>query len=277
VKGAPFELICEIEPATTPDLTRVRHQIGVLSPVATTFLIPDNHIGRATVSSVAVAHEVQQMGGRSIACLNARDRNLLGFRRDLLTAAAYGVDQFLFVYGDEPLAGARTSELNVRTMLTEGRAYSDTLDGSGYESRPSRGRHASGRHAGRTAMRFGATSGLRPLPAWKQSADFLCVQVGFSLDDLLAWRSTVAVDVPVYAGVIVIASARMARTLTIPGLTVPQDLVARLEKDRNAGVDAACDLVVGIRDSGAFNGVHLIPVARYREVAARLERDLAGG
>jgi methylenetetrahydrofolate reductase (NADPH) len=270
----PFELICEIEPATTPDLTRVRHQIGVLSPVATTFLIPDNHIGRATVSSVAVAHEVQQMGGRSIACLNARDRNLLGFRRDLLTAAAYGVDQFLFVYGDEPLAGARTSELNVRTMLTEGRAYADTLDGSDHGGRPFSGRHASGRHIRGASMRFGATSGLRPLPAWKQAADFLCVQVGFSLDDLLAWRSTIAVDVPVYAGVIVIASARMARTFTIPGLTVPPDLVARLEKDRNAGVDAACDLVVGIRDSGAFDGVHLIPVARYREVAARLERDL---
>jgi methylenetetrahydrofolate reductase (NADPH) len=264
----PFELICEIEPATSPDLTRVRHQIGVLSPVATTFLIPDNHIGRATVSSVAVAHEVQQMGGRSIACLNARDRNLLGFRRDLLTAAAYGVDQFLFVYGDEPLAGARTSELNVRTMLAEGRAYAESLKGGG--------RGASGRHAGGSSMRFGATSGLRPLPAWKQAADFLCVQVGFSLDDLLDWRSTIEVDVPVYAGVIVIASAGMARNFTIPGLTVPPDLVTRLEKDRNAGVDAACDLVLGIRESGAFDGVHLIPVARYREVAARLEQDLAG-
>ena len=123
-------------------------------------------------------------------------------------------------------------------------------------------------------MRFGAATGLRALPAWKQAADFLCVQVGFSLDDLLAWRATVEVDVPVYAGVIVIASAGMARTFTIPGLTVPPDLVARLETDRNAGVDAACDLVVGIRDSGAFDGVHLIPVARYREVAARLERAL---
>jgi len=28
------------------------------------------------------------MGGRAIACINSRDRNLLGFRRDLLTAAA---------------------------------------------------------------------------------------------------------------------------------------------------------------------------------------------
>jgi methylenetetrahydrofolate reductase (NADPH) len=272
VTKGPFELICEIEPATTPDLTRVRHQIGVLSHVATSFLIPDNHIGRATVSSIAVAHEVQQMGGRSIACLNARDRNLLGFRRDLLTAAAYGVDQFLFVYGDQPLAGARTSELNVRTMLAEGHDYAGTLGGSDRGL----GRHAfGGRHAGGPAMRFGAASGLGPLPAWKKAADFLCVQVGFSLDDLLAWRASVQVDVPVYAGVIVVASAGMARNFTIPGLTVPPELVARLETDRNAGVDAACDLVVGIRESGLFDGVHLIPVARYREVAARLERDLA--
>ena len=259
-----FELVCEIEPATTPDLTRVRHQIGVLSPVATTFLIPDNHIGRATVSSVAVAHEVQQMGGRSIACLNARDRNMLGFRRDLLTAAAYGVDQFLFVYGDDPLSGTRTSELTVRTMLTEGRTYAQVL-GAGA---------GSGGGGPGAPMRFGAATGLAPLPAWKQAADFLFVQIGFSLENLLAWRASVEVSVPVYAGVIVVASAAMARKLTIPGLTVPPDLVDRLERDRNAGVDAACDLVVAIRDSGAFDGVHLVPVARYREVAARLERVL---
>jgi methylenetetrahydrofolate reductase (NADPH) len=102
-----FDLICEIEPPTKPDLRKVRHQIGVLSPVASSFLIPDNHLGRATVSSIAVAHEVAAMGGRSIACLNSRDRNLLGFRRDMLTAAAYGVGELLFVHGDKPTAGGR--------------------------------------------------------------------------------------------------------------------------------------------------------------------------
>ena len=83
-----FQVVCEVEPATKPDLMHVRHQIGVMSKIASAFLIPDNHIGRATVSSIAVAYEVAVMGGRSIACLIARDRNLLGFRRDLLTAAA---------------------------------------------------------------------------------------------------------------------------------------------------------------------------------------------
>jgi len=36
---AGFELVCEVEPATRPDLKHVRHQIGVLSSIAGTFLI----------------------------------------------------------------------------------------------------------------------------------------------------------------------------------------------------------------------------------------------
>ena len=122
MSARPFEIICEIEPPVRPDLTHARHQIGVLTAVSSTFLIPDNHIGRATVSSIAVAHEVQAMGGRSIACINSRDRNLLGFRRDLLTAAAYGVGEFLFVYGDKPSSGSRTSDLTVRSMIEEARS-----------------------------------------------------------------------------------------------------------------------------------------------------------
>ena len=62
------------------------------------------------------------MGGRAIACLDARDRNVLGFRRDLLTAAAYGVDAFLLVFGDRPEVGRRTDEVTVRRMIEELRA-----------------------------------------------------------------------------------------------------------------------------------------------------------
>lgn len=251
----PFELICEIEPPTEPDLKKVRHQIGVLSPVADGFLIPDNHIGRATVSSVAVAREVDAMGGRSIACLNARDRNLLGLQRDLLTAAAYGVDEFLFVYGDKPSAGGRTSELTVQSMLEEGRSF-DHLPSS--RSGP---------------MRFGATTGLGSLPAWKQRADFLFVQIGFTLQPLLRWRERTDLSIPVYAGVMVLASPAMARSLAgrIPDIAIPPTLVERVTHDLDAGVEAACELVQEIKDSGAFEGVHLVPVSRYRDVAARLE------
>ena len=251
-----FSIVCEVEPATRADLMHVRHQIGVMSRVASSFLIPDNHIGRATVSSIAVAHEVALMGGRSIACLNARDRNTLGFRRDLLTAAAYGVDEFLFVYGDRPETGRRSDDLTVRSMINEARRFASD---AARAPRP---------------FRLGVTSKLSPLPSWKREADFLFVQVSFSVETLLRWRETVDFDGPVFAGVMAPPSATMARKLSaeIPELAIPEALVRALEEDSGAGVDFACQMVSDIRQSEAFDGVHLIPVARYREIAARLEQ-----
>jgi 5,10-methylenetetrahydrofolate reductase len=250
-----FELICEVEPATRPELVQVRHQIGTLSRVASGFLIPDNHIGRATVSSIAVAHEVALMGGRAIACLNARDRNVLGFRRDLLTAAAYGVDELLCVYGDRPESGSRSDDLNVRSMLAEVRAFDEQRTGG-------------------APFRVGVSSRLVPLPTWKHDADLLFAQVSFSVDQLLDWRAGVDFAGPVYAGVMVVASAAMGRKLgrDIPELAVPTRLLDLLDRDPNAGVELAVELVAQIEASGSFDGVHLIPVSRYREIAALLEQ-----
>jgi len=75
----------------------------------------------------------------------------------------------------------------------------------------------------------------------------------------------------------VLASAGMARRLaaTIPDIQIPDALVTDVSRDPRAGIDAACDQILQLRDSGAFDGVHLVPVSRYREVALRLERDLA--
>jgi len=234
----------------------VRHQIGVLSKVASAYLIPDNHVGRATVSSIAVAHEVDRMGGRSIACLNARDRNALGFQRDLLTGAAYGVDEFLFVYGDDPVSGSRTGQLTVRSMIDGLRRFSEEHDGD----------------AG--GFRAGVTTRLRPLPAWKREADFLFVQVSFDLDALLAWRESVEFEGDVYAGVMVLPSASMARKLVtdIPEITVPPSWLDAIERDRSVGTNLACELAQAIYESGAFDGVHFIPGVRYPETAALLEK-----
>ncbi|MHB8492374.1 MAG: methylenetetrahydrofolate reductase, partial [Solirubrobacteraceae bacterium] len=77
-----------------------------------------------------------------------------------------------------------------------------------------------------------------------------------------------------YAGVMVIASASMARKLStdIPQLAVPEPVINRIERDGKVGVEIAFDLIMAIRESGAFDGVHLIPVSRYREMAALLEQ-----
>ena len=119
----------------------------------------------------------------------------------------------------------------------------------------------------------GVASALRPVVGWKHDADFLFVQVSYSLDRLLAWREQNDLAIPVYAGVMVLASAAMADRIAtqIPGLDIPAALRDELTRDRDAGVRAACRLVDEIRASGAFDGVHLVPVSRYRQVALELE------
>lgn len=250
-----FEVVCEIEPATRPDLMRVRHQVGVLSTIATRFLIPDNHIGRATVSSVAVAHEVAQMGCRAVACVNARDRNLLGFRRDLLTAAAYGVEEFLFVYGDRPETGRRSDDLTVRSMIDMARDFAEEQN---------------------LPMRIGVSCGLGAVPAWKHHADVWYLQVSYDLGAMIRWRSGIEFDGAIYAGVMALPSASMARKISadVPQLAVPPPILERLDTNPDVGVDLAVELVTDVRDSNVFDGVHLIPVNRYRQVATALEPEL---
>jgi methylenetetrahydrofolate reductase (NADPH) len=251
-----FAILCEIEPPRRPDIENVRRQIETLGPVTDAFLIPDNHLGRATVSSVAVAHEVGYMGGASIACLNARDRNVLGFRRDLLTAASYGVNHFLFVYGDPPREGRRTEDLTVRGMIEEVRSFGT---GSLFQGYPDF-------HIGTTA-RAG-----RPL-TWRARADFLFVQISFSLERVIAWREALAFPGRVYAGVLVLASARMAQRVnaSIPEIRIPSRIVDKLQDDPTLGIEIACEQIETIRNSGAFDGVHLVPVGRFPEMAERLK------
>ncbi|WP_300679583.1 methylenetetrahydrofolate reductase [Nocardioides sp.] len=217
--------------------------------MADTFLVPDNHLGRATVSSIAVAREVAALGGTAVACVNSRDRNLLGFRRDLLTAAAYGVDRFLFVRGDAPSVGERSTDLTVRRMIDEAHAYEERTFTVGATAR----------------------AGV-PLPSWKKSADYLLTQASFEVEPLLAWRETVDYEGRIFAGVLVMASAAMARTIAaqVAEISVPEELIASLDSDRDVGVDRAIELIGEIRDSGAFDGVHLVPVGRYADVATRL-------
>lgn len=249
--GRDFEVVCEIEPPVSADMGIVREQIALLRRSCDAFLVPDSHLGRATVSSVAVAHEVGWLQGRAMACLNARDRNLLGLQRDLLTAAAYDVRELLFVYGDAPQRGER-SRLTVRQMLEQVR---------------------DGDQADR--FRVGVVADLtRDLPSWKRSADFVFTQISYDEPAVARWRDVVDFDGAVYAGVVVLASEKMARRLTdlIPGLQVPDAVMRDLARDPTVGVDLAVEQVRRLRDEGVVDGVHLIPARKYRQTAEALAR-----
>lgn len=58
----------------------------------------------------------------------------------------------------------------------------------------------------------------------------------------------------------------------VPEIGVPDALIRQLETYRNAGVDLAVEMIDRIRSSRRFDGVHLVPVGRYNDIATRLRR-----
>lgn len=238
----------EVDPPSLGDTTTLDAQARAIDGLATTVLVPDNHTGRATISSIAIARRLVAPGRRTMACLNARDRNLLGLRRDLLTCAFEGIDDVLLVFGDDPSDGSRASDLTVRRMMDEARSIAPDLG-------------------------VGVTTRLGPLPAWKRAADTLFVQVAYDLDALRAWRSTIDVDVPVVAAVMVIPSVAMATRLgaRIPELRVPDRWLDAIAADAAAGIDLAARIL----DEPGFGGVHVVSGRHHTATAERLRTRLA--
>ena len=125
-------------------------------------------------------------------------------------------------------------------------------------------------------IRIGVSCSLGAVPAWKHDADVWYLQVSYDVDAMATWRAGIEFDGAVYAGVMALPSASMARKVSadVPQLAVPRHILDRLDANPDAGIDLAVELVLDVRDSNAFDGAHLIPVNRYRQVAAALEPEL---
>jgi methylenetetrahydrofolate reductase (NADPH) len=247
----PLDVTAELDVPHRPDLAPVGRQLDALAPVAARFLVPDNATARAAVAGLVVAGEVRRRGHEAVAVLNARDRNTLGLRRDLLGLLALGVGEVLLLRGDRPEQDAEDGPLTVGAMLREARALAAEHDAS---------------------LRVGVVAAPgRDLPGWKRDADVVWLAPTFSVPAVADWRERHRdLTVPVRAGVVVPTGPRMARGVAAGmDLDLPDGLTEALEEDGTAGVDAAVEHALGLRDAGV-DGVHLVAVSRYREAAARL-------
>jgi methylenetetrahydrofolate reductase (NADPH) len=254
-----WDVVAEIDVPHRPDLGPVRRQVAELAPLTDHVLAPDNPTARPAVSGIAVTAAARDAGARVSAVLNARDRNRLGLRRDLLGLLALGVGEVLLLRGDPPDDEAEDGPLGVRTMLDEARALADEHD---------------------VALRLGVVAPLgRPLARWKRAADAIWLPPAFSVAAVTRWREQADVDVPVRAGVIVPTGPRLAAGVerAIPDLELPAGLAEALDDDPDAGVAATCEHVLALREAQVVDGVHLVAVSRAGEVARRLGPLLAGG
>jgi 5,10-methylenetetrahydrofolate reductase len=112
-----FRLIYEVEPPREADTTKFFRQIEIFRDVVDAVLIPDNHLGRPALSSVALGIKACEYGVQPIVAINARDRNHLRLRSDLMTLKAFGVEEVLLLYGDRIEHGRRPSPASSSSIL----------------------------------------------------------------------------------------------------------------------------------------------------------------
>jgi methylenetetrahydrofolate reductase (NADPH) len=244
-----FRLIFELQPPRKPDLGPVHRQIEIFAPIVDAILVPDNHLGTPALSSVAIAVEIKREGLTPIVSLNARDRNLLRLESDLLTLAAYDIDEVLYLYGDNVKEG-RTA-LTVREMLAATESW-----------KLSRG--------------VLAAPG-KPL-GWRVGADFLLTKLDFGRSEIGRWKRSLGMQKPLYCGVLALADVAIAQKilLNIPDLVLPPGYMEKLADDEGYGFKAAIQELTQLHRSGV-DGAQLVIPAKRRRFAEMLKDWAAEG
>jgi 5,10-methylenetetrahydrofolate reductase len=264
-----FVVTTEVCPPKGSDCSQFLATARMLAPRVDAINVTDNQGANMRISPLAAAALLVREGIEPIYQITCRDRNRLALQSDLLGAAALGITNILALtgdhisFGDHP-EGKPVFDLDSVQLL-------DTI------ARLNNGHDLSGRVLDSTPTFFpGAAAAPEAEPfeptryklAKKvaSGAAFLQTQAIFDLSKFARFRELVQpLGVKVIAGIIVLKSAGMARYINrnIPGLTVPDELVAELEESADqlsTGVAIATRLAREL--SPLCDGIHLMAMGQ---------------
>lgn len=280
-----FALTAETTPPLSADpehlLARVRPLLGLADAVNVT----DGAGARAHMAGLAAARLMVEAGFAPILQLTGRDRNALALARDLIGAAALGVEAVLCLSGDPiekgdaPHATAVTDLDSVGLIRLAAQLRDDAILPSG---RPLA-----------AAPRYligAADSPVEPGEGWRPASllrkveaglDFVQTQFCFDLGLFARYRARLReAGVPdrirFLLGLAPLASARQGRWIreNLPGSIVPDAVLARLEAaadPKREGRAICLELVQEAWKSGCADGAHLMGPGVEAEAAAVIQ------
>src|SRR6185369_14668159 len=201
--------------------------------------------------------------------VTCRDRNRLALQSDLLGAAALGIRNILVLTGDhisfgDHKEGKAVFDLDSIQLLDTLKVLEGGFDLSGkqLDGTPS---FFAGAAAAPEAEPFELTLfKLRKKAA--AGARFFQTQAVFRPEKMARFYEAVGpLGVKVITGVLLLKSAAMARYINnnIPGLRVPDEIIAELEQAANpaeTGVEIACRLARALKPYS--DGIHIMAMGR---------------
>ena len=272
LRAGKFAVTAELNPPDSADPREVYERALVLAEVCDAINATDASGANTHMSSVGICSLLTRAGYAVIMQISCRDRNRIAIQGDVLGAAAMGVANVLCLTGDGVQVGDQPGakpvfDLDSMSLLETIRTMRDD------------GRFLSGRRItvppqvfiGAAVNPFAPPQDDRPAHMGKKvAAGAQFVQTQYCFDVPLLERFMARVRELglhercfVLVGVGPLASARAARWMRahVPGVHVPDDVVARLEgaaDQKLEGKRLCIELIQRIREIDGVAGVHVM-------------------
>lgn len=287
LRAGHFAVTSEIAPPDSVDAEQVYERARLFDGVCDAINATDGSGANCHMSSVAVCALLSHVGYSPILQISCRDKNRIAIQGDVLGAAAMGVCNVLALSGDDVSAGDHPEakpvfDLDSVSLLTTIKVMRD-------ESRFLSGRKldkAPRVFAGSTINPFVPPVENRVRQLQKKidaGAEFIQTQYCFDMPVMRDMMQR-AVDMGltekafILAGVGTLASAKTARWLrsNVPGVHIPDEIIARLEGAKNQkaeGQKICVELMQQCKEIEGISGVHVMAYRQEQFVAEIVEKS----
>ena len=237
--------------------------------------VTDNQTAIVRMSSLTGCVLLKQQGVDPVMQIVCRDRHRIAIQSDVLGAVALGINNILCLSGDHQQFGNHPTAKNVFDI--DSIQLIQALKNMRDEKKFLCGEDISGE----VPLFIGAAENpyadpfefrvVRLAKKIKAGADFIQTQAVYDVAKFAKWMEMITdrgldEETHILAGVIPIRSAGMARYMRdyVSGVSVPDEIVARMEDARNAkeeGVRVVLEIIEQLKEIPGVHGIHIMAVS----------------
>lgn len=275
LESGKFAVTAEAGPPKGTSAEVIQRKGQLLRHCCDAINITDNQTAIVRMSSLAGCILLKQQGVEPVMQMVVRDRNRLAIQSDVLGAVAMGISNILCLSGDHQKFGNHPTAKGVFDI--DSIQLIQTLK----KMRDEKKFLSGGDISGEVPLFIGAAANpfadpfefrvSRLAKKIKAGADFIQTQAVYDIAKFTRWMEMVTErgldkQVHILAGVIPIKSAGMVRYMrdNVPGVSVPDEVVTRMEqaeKAKEEGVQIILDIIEQLKEIPGIHGVHIMAVA----------------
>jgi methylenetetrahydrofolate reductase (NADPH) len=277
LNSGKFVITSEISPPKGTNIETMLHHIDLLKDRVDGLNVTDHQSSVMRFPSIGGCLLIKEQGGEPILQMTCRDRNRLALQAELLFAHSRGVRNVLCLTGDAVPVGDHKEakgvfDLDSVQLLRAIRLLEAGKDLGGNDL------------DGAIDFCAGAIVTPEAHPIEPQlikfekkveaGAEFFQTQAIYDLDNFAKFMEFARqFPVKILAGIVLLASARMAKYMTenVPGIFVPQELIDELAsapkgEALNKGIEIAGRMIATLKNESVCDGVHVMAIGREQVV-----------